>query len=186
MSEVVVAEVKERPQRGDQRLPNWESGRGRAQVTTTAWILFLHLDGTPFSVLWSLEDGSEWAMEPREPRGSTDRARDARRPPPRHRRLDLDVPVPDGNEGQEDWRPSPGSSHQYVAAPPSGRPPIRLTSASFPVGTFRRIVKLLFHGIKPVFVFDGDAPMLKKRTIVSLRARGKGQWRRKGQRRSGC
>lgn len=27
-------------------------------------------------------------------------------------------------------------------------------------------MKLLFHGIKPVFVFDGDAPMLKKRTIV--------------------
>lgn len=35
------------------------------------------------------------------------------------------------------------------------------------MGTFRRIVKLLYHGIKPVFVFDGDAPMLKKRTIVS-------------------
>lgn len=35
------------------------------------------------------------------------------------------------------------------------------------VGTFRRILKLLFFGIKPVFVFDGDAPMLKKRTIVS-------------------
>lgn len=28
-------------------------------------------------------------------------------------------------------------------------------------------MKLLYHGIKPVFVFDGDAPMLKKRTIVS-------------------
>lgn len=41
------------------------------------------------------------------------------------------------------------------------------TSPDSVVGTFRRIVKLLFHGIKPVFVFDGDAPMLKKRTIVS-------------------
>jgi len=27
-------------------------------------------------------------------------------------------------------------------------------------------MKLLHWGIKPVFVFDGDAPMLKKRTIV--------------------
>lgn len=27
-------------------------------------------------------------------------------------------------------------------------------------------MKLMFHGIKPVFVFDGDAPMLKKKTIV--------------------
>lgn len=35
------------------------------------------------------------------------------------------------------------------------------------VGTFRRIMKLLFYGVKPVFVFDGDAPTLKKRTIVS-------------------
>jgi hypothetical protein len=24
----------------------------------------------------------------------------------------------------------------------------------------------MYHGILPVFVFDGDAPMLKKRTIV--------------------
>lgn len=28
-------------------------------------------------------------------------------------------------------------------------------------------MKLLFYGVKPVFVFDGDAPTLKKRTIVS-------------------
>lgn len=34
------------------------------------------------------------------------------------------------------------------------------------MGTFRRIMKLLFYGVKPVFVFDGDAPTLKKRTIV--------------------
>jgi 5'-3' exonuclease len=34
------------------------------------------------------------------------------------------------------------------------------------VGTFRRIMKLLFHGVKPVFVFDGEAPVLKKRTLV--------------------
>ena len=37
----------------------------------------------------------------------------------------------------------------------------------FSVGFMRRITKLLYFGIKPVFVFDGDAPALKKRTIVS-------------------
>lgn len=35
------------------------------------------------------------------------------------------------------------------------------------VGFLRRINKLLFHGIKPVFVFDGGAPVLKRNTIVS-------------------
>jgi len=34
------------------------------------------------------------------------------------------------------------------------------------VGFLRRINKLLFHGIKPVFVFDGGAPVLKRATIV--------------------
>lgn len=33
------------------------------------------------------------------------------------------------------------------------------------VGFFRRICKLLFHGIQPVFVFDGKAPLLKKQTL---------------------
>ena len=42
------------------------------------------------------------------------------------------------------------------------------------MGSFRRILKLLYHGVKPVFVFDGDAPMLKKRTIVRRRARSQG------------
>ncbi|GAA5948833.1 hypothetical protein JCM21900_003443 [Sporobolomyces salmonicolor] len=45
------------------------------------------------------------------------------------------------------------------------------------MGTFRRVVKLLFHGIKPVFVFDGDAPMLKKRTIEKRRRRKQGAGR---------
>lgn len=34
------------------------------------------------------------------------------------------------------------------------------------LGFLRRINKLLFHGIKPVFVFDGGAPNLKRSTIV--------------------
>ncbi|KPV76532.1 uncharacterized protein RHOBADRAFT_1962, partial [Rhodotorula graminis WP1] len=42
------------------------------------------------------------------------------------------------------------------------------------MGTFRRVLKLLFHGIKPVFVFDGDAPMLKKRTIENRKRRKQG------------
>ena len=33
------------------------------------------------------------------------------------------------------------------------------------VGFFRRICKLLYFGIKPVFVFDGGAPVLKRETI---------------------
>lgn len=33
------------------------------------------------------------------------------------------------------------------------------------VGFFRRICKLLFHGIQPIFVFDGKAPLLKRQTL---------------------
>jgi DNA excision repair protein ERCC-5 len=36
------------------------------------------------------------------------------------------------------------------------------------LGFLRRICKLLFYGIKPVFVFDGGAPALKRNTIVRL------------------
>ena len=34
-------------------------------------------------------------------------------------------------------------------------------------GLFTRICKLLYYRIKPVFVFDGGVPLLKKQTLVS-------------------
>ena len=37
------------------------------------------------------------------------------------------------------------------------------------LGFFYRILKLLYYGIRPVFVFDGNAPKIKKRTLVSRR-----------------
>ena len=43
------------------------------------------------------------------------------------------------------------------------------------IGTFRRIAKLLFHGIKPIFVFDGGVPILKRRTIANRRSNRKVQ-----------
>lgn len=41
------------------------------------------------------------------------------------------------------------------------------------VGFFRRICKLIFFGIKPVFVFDGGAPVLKRNTILNRKERRK-------------
>ncbi|RPB01698.1 hypothetical protein L873DRAFT_1675192 [Choiromyces venosus 120613-1] len=47
--------------------------------------------------------------------------------------------------------------------------------SSHVVGFFRRICKLLFFGIKPVFVFDGGAPPLKRQTIAGRKARREGR-----------
>eukprot|EP00891_Asterochloris_glomerata_P008709 jgi/Astpho2/8709/gw1.00128.118.1_t len=38
-------------------------------------------------------------------------------------------------------------------------------------GFFQRICRLLFHRIRPVFVFDGGVPALKKRTLIARRRR---------------
>lgn len=43
------------------------------------------------------------------------------------------------------------------------------------VGFFRRVCKLLFFGIKPVFVFDGGAPILKRQTVSGRKARREGR-----------
>lgn len=43
------------------------------------------------------------------------------------------------------------------------------------MGFFRRICKLLYFGIKPVFVFDGGAPALKRQTILGRKKRREGR-----------
>jgi len=43
------------------------------------------------------------------------------------------------------------------------------------VGFFRRICKLLWYGIQPVFVFDGGAPELKRATLNGRRQRREGR-----------
>ncbi|PSR75607.1 hypothetical protein PHLCEN_2v9087 [Hermanssonia centrifuga] len=42
------------------------------------------------------------------------------------------------------------------------------------LGFLRRISKLLFYGIKPVFVFDGGAPTLKRSTIIERKNKKSG------------
>lgn len=39
--------------------------------------------------------------------------------------------------------------------------------------TVFRLCKLLYYGIKPVIVFDGDAPALKKKTLAKRREKAK-------------
>ena len=39
------------------------------------------------------------------------------------------------------------------------------------LGLFHRICKLLFYRIRPIFVFDGQAPLLKKETLRRRRMR---------------
>jgi DNA excision repair protein ERCC-5 len=45
------------------------------------------------------------------------------------------------------------------------------------IGTIRRILKLLFHKIKPIFVFDGATPTLKLRTVQARREKKSGHER---------
>jgi DNA excision repair protein ERCC-5 len=39
------------------------------------------------------------------------------------------------------------------------------------LGVLHRVLKLLFHGVRPIFVFDGGAPVLKKRTLLRRQQR---------------
>ncbi|KAE8253848.1 hypothetical protein A4X06_0g1182 [Tilletia controversa] len=50
----------------------------------------------------------------------------------------------------------------------------RTLSNAHILGFLWRILKLLFYGIKPVFVFDGGAPVLKRRTLAQRKTRKEG------------
>ncbi|KAG5220302.1 DNA repair protein [Salix suchowensis] len=50
----------------------------------------------------------------------------------------------------------------------------RALSNAHVLGFLRRITKLLFYGIKPVFVFDGGAPVLKRNTITERKNKKRG------------
>ncbi|KAJ7650180.1 hypothetical protein FB45DRAFT_819314 [Roridomyces roridus] len=50
----------------------------------------------------------------------------------------------------------------------------RALSNAHVLGFLRRIAKLLFYGIKPVFVFDGGAPALKRNTLNDRRKKKSG------------
>ena len=40
------------------------------------------------------------------------------------------------------------------------------------LGLFHRLCKLMYYRIKPVFVFDGGVPALKRQTIVGIDSAG--------------
>ena len=44
------------------------------------------------------------------------------------------------------------------------------------VGLFNRVCKLLYYRIKPVFVFDGGVPHLKKKTLVKIKKEFKSEF----------
>ncbi|KAK1291939.1 DNA repair protein UVH3 [Acorus calamus] len=73
--------------------------------------------------------------------------RNPRRQETRHRREHMDRPVHEGDEGRE-----------------GGDGPQRHL-----LGFFRRICKLLYLRARPVFVFDGGTPALKRRTVAARR-----------------
>ncbi|PWY97705.1 PIN domain-like protein, partial [Testicularia cyperi] len=50
----------------------------------------------------------------------------------------------------------------------------RTLSNAHILGFLWRILKLLFHGIRPVFVFDGGAPVMKRKTLSGRKARRQG------------
>jgi DNA excision repair protein ERCC-5 len=49
------------------------------------------------------------------------------------------------------------------------------------IGFFRRICRLLFNKIRPVFVFDGATPALKRLTVAARRRRREQQAAQVGQ-----
>lgn len=51
----------------------------------------------------------------------------------------------------------------------------RALSRAHLLGFLWRILKLLYYGIQPVFVFDGGAPMLKRRTLAQRRVSREGE-----------
>ncbi|KAK9826114.1 hypothetical protein WJX81_004563 [Elliptochloris bilobata] len=59
--------------------------------------------------------------------------------------------------------------HQFLAAMRDQRGEV-IHNAHL-LGFFRRICRLLFHRVRPVFVFDGSTPALKRRTTAARRKR---------------
>ena len=51
----------------------------------------------------------------------------------------------------------------------------RALSRAHLLGFLWRILKLLYYGIQPVFVFDGGAPMIKRRTLAQRRVSREGE-----------